>query len=259
MKLSLLLLAGAGATLFAARPTVQDHHPVGYDDTPFLPGGEWRVHDSARPVPPVVEPGAGPFTPPPADATVLFDGSSTAAWHQGGEAIQWKVEGGAMQVSGGGDIRTRADFGDVQLHIEWASPSEPVSESQGRGNSGVFFMDRYEVQVLDSFENRTYADGQAAAMYGQYPPLVNVCRAPGEWQAYDIVFEAPRFDGDKLLHPARLTMFHNGVLVHNAREFLGATAHRSVATYSPHAPKGPIKLQDHGNPVRFRNVWVREL
>lgn len=258
MKLTLLVLAGL--TLVAGRSALQDGEPVGYDDTPFLPGGQWRVHDIARPVPTVVEPGAGPFTPPPADATVLFDGESLDAWHQGGEEPRWKVTDGSMEVvRGTGDLRTRAEFGDVQLHLEWASPVEVVDESQGRGNSGVFFFDRYEIQILDSYRNRTYADGQAAALYGQYPPDVNVCRPPGEWQAFDIVFEAPRFEGGAVVSPARVTVIHNGVVVHHAREFIGATAHRSVAAYAEHGPRGPIKLQDHGNPVRFRNIWVREL
>jgi len=147
----------------------------------------------------------------------------------------------------------------VQLHLEWAEPAPAQGESQGRGNSGVFFMGRYEVQILDCFENLTYPDGQTASLYGQYPPLVNACRKPGEWQSFDIVFEAPRFDGDKLVSPARATVFHNGVCVQHAQEILGATQHRAVATYAAHPAKLPIKLQDHGNPVRFRNIWVRPM
>ncbi|MEO0649418.1 MAG: DUF1080 domain-containing protein [Planctomycetota bacterium] len=258
---ALLPLAGCLATaLFAG--LAMDDAPVGYTDTPLLPGQAWKVHDRDRPVPPVVEPGAGANlgATPPADATVLFDGRDTDAWHAGGEAIGWQVEGGAMVVVGGsGSIESRASFGDLQLHLEWASPREVEGESQQRGNSGVFLMGRYEIQILDSFENRTYADGQAAALYGQYPPDANVCRAPGEWQSYDIVFRAPRFEGDTLVAPARVTVHHNGVLVHDAREFVGATRHREVATYAPHPPTGPIALQDHGNPVRFRNIWVRSL
>jgi len=261
MKISPLLLAGAAAVLSLGNGPVRDVHPVGYDDTPFLPGGLWRVHDSKRPAPVVVEPGAGSFAPPPADAIVLFDGTSTDAWQTGGEAIGWKVvDGEILEVVGGsGQINTRAEFGDCQLHLEWASPAVVQSESQGRGNSGVFMMGRYEIQILDSYKNRTYADGQAAALYGQHPPDVNVCRAPGEWQSYDIIFEAPRFVDGRLDTPARVTVIHNGVLVHHAREFIGATRHAAVATYSEHAAVGAIGIQDHGNPVRFRNIWLRDL
>jgi hypothetical protein len=244
--LSLLSLLGLSAAAALAQG-------VGYTDTPLLPGQTWRVHDSARPNPPVVTAGIG--TAPPSDAIVLFGGTHTDAWTGG----PWDVKDGAMVVNGKGSIETKERFGDVQLHLEWASPAEVQGESQGRGNSGVFLMGRYEVQVLDSYENKTYADGQAAAMYGQYPPAVDACRAPGEWQSYDVVFEAPRFEGEELASPARVTLFHNGVLMHHAREFLGATQHRAVATYAPHAAEGPIGLQDHGNPVRYRNVWVRRL
>lgn len=238
---------------------VQDQ-PVGYDDTPFLPGGEWRVHDSARPVPPRVttgppcEPG-----PAPSDAIVLFGGDGLAAWKTGEGDAGWKLVEGAMVVNGTGTIETREHFGDCQLHLEWAAPARVSGASQGRGNSGVYMMGRYEIQILDSHENRTYADGQAAALYGQRPPLVNASRAPGSWQSYDIVFRAPRFEEGSLVSPARVTVLHNGVLVQDAQEFIGATAHRKVAGYTAHAPEGPIRLQDHGNPVRYRNVWVRRL
>jgi hypothetical protein len=229
------------------------YQEVGYTDTPFLPGGKWRVHDASRPAPPVVTPGADGA--PPSDAIVLFDGTSLDAWSGG----PWDVRDGAMVVNGAGGIETKRTFGDVQLHLEWAAPADVAGESQGRGNSGVFLMGRYEVQILDSFENRTYSDGQAAALYGQHPPLVNACRPPGEWQSYDIVFRAPRFEGEKLVSPARATVLHNGVLVQDAVEFIGATTHRAIAQYSPHAPEGPIGLQDHGNPVRFRNIWARAI
>jgi len=231
--------------------------PVGYSDTPLLPGQKWRVHDIERPVPPVVTPGAASGAP--SDAVILFDGSSLAAWTGGSGEAKWLVKDGYAEVNGTGGIETREQFGDCQLHIEWAAPAKVESSSQGRGNSGVFFLGRYEIQVLDSFQNRTYADGQAASMYGQFPPLVNASRGPGEWQSYDIVFRAPRFDGDKLLAPARVTVFHNGVLVQDAREFMGPSRHREVATYSPHPETGPISLQDHGNPVRYRNIWIRKL
>ncbi len=238
---------------------------VGYTDTPKLPGQEWKVHDKDRPNPPVIDPGpaASEPAPPPSDAIVLFDGTNTDAWqHAGGRDAEWIVkDDGSMQVkAGSGDLLTRQSFGDCQLHIEWATPTTVIGESQGRGNSGVFFFGMYEIQILDSYDNTTYADGQAAALYGQYPPEVNACRAPGEWQTYDIIFEAPRFDSKgNLEKPAFVTVIHNGVVVHNRREFLGRTAHRALPSYAPHKAKGPIKLQDHGNPMRFRNIWVRPL
>ncbi len=257
MKTALVLFLLA-ALCYAA---LQDHAAPGYDDTPFLPGSRWRVHDSARPRPAVVAPGERPGDPP-ADAVVLFDGTSLDAWRSAGtdgDPARWRLVDGAMEVNGTGSIETRESFGDVQLHVEWRTPTPPEGESQGRGNSGVFLMGRYEVQVLDSFENETYADGQAAALYGQRPPDVNASRPPGEWQSYDIVFLAPRFEGERLVEPARITVFHNGVLVHHDRAFLGPTRHRALPEYTPHPPEGPIQLQDHGNPVRFRNVWVRRL
>ncbi len=233
--------------------------PLGYDDTPRPPGSEWRVHDIDRPPPRVVAPGAG--AAPPSDAFVLFDGTDLSQWEAvaGGEP-GWRVEGGYAEVApGSGDIRTRQHFGDCQLHVEWAAPAEVTGSSQGRGNSGVFLMGRYEVQVLDGYDNPTYADGITAAIYGQHPPLVNACRPPGEWQSYDVVFTAPRFEGDALARPARITVFHNGVVVHDAAEVIGETVHRDVARYAPHPPEGPLQLQDHGDPVRFRNIWIRHL
>jgi hypothetical protein len=161
-------------------------------------------------------------------------------------------------VKGAGSIQTKDGFGDCQLHVEWASPAVVAGDSQGRGNSGVFLMNTYEVQVLDCYNNKTYADGMTASIYGQYPPLVNACRKPGEWQTYDIVFHAPRFDAaGKLLRPARMTVFHNGLLVHDNDELTGPTAHKARPPYAVHPDKMPISLQDHGNPVRFRNIWIR--
>lgn len=253
-----LVLVWLAALAYAA---FQEHASPGYDDTPFLPGSRWRVHDASRPHPPVVTPGERPGAPP-SDAIVLFDGSSLDAWRAAGtddEPARWRLVDGAMEVNGTGSIETREAFGDVQLHVEWRTPTPPEGESQGRGNSGVFLMGRYEVQVLDSYENVTYADGQAAALYGQRPPDVNASRPPGVWQSYDIVFLAPRFEGERLVEPARITVFHNGVLVHHDRPFLGPTRHRTLPESTPHPPKGPIQLQDHGNPVRYRNVWVRRL
>jgi hypothetical protein len=243
----------------------QQSQPIGYDDTPFLPGSPWRVHDSRRPQPPVVTPGteSTPERPgwPPSDANVLFDGTDLSGWvGRDGQPAAWKVEHGYMEVvPRSGDIQTREHFGDCQLHLEWAAPAQVAGQSQGRGNSGVFLMGRYEIQVLDCYENPTYADGTTAAIYGQFPPLVNACRRPGEWQTYDIVWLAPRFDGERLVSPAYVTVFHNGVLVHYHRELLGPTTHRRTLPYTPHPPTGPLRLQDHGNPVRFRNIWYRPL
>jgi len=224
---------------------------------------KWAIHDMARPLPPVVDPGvAGPAVAAPSDAIVLFNGKDLTQWEDGkGEAAKWKVEGGCMEVvAKTGSIRTKKGFGDCQLHLEWATPGAVAGEGQERGNSGVFLMDTYEVQVLDSYNNRTYADGQAAAIYGQYPPLVNACRKPGEWQTYDIVFRRPRFSADgKLDEPARLTVFHNGVLVQDCCGLTGPTAHKARPPYKTQADKMPLSLQDHGNPTRFRNIWLREL
>ncbi len=234
----------------------------GYTDTPFLPGGRWRVHDATRPRPPVVTPApASEPAAPPSDAIVLFDGKDLSQWQSGdGNPAAWKVENGYMEVvKKAGDISTRQAFGSCQLHVEWMAPAPPSGRDQGRGNSGIFLMGRYEIQVLDSYENLTYADGQAGAVYGQTPPAVNACRPPGEWQTYDIVFTAPVFEGDKLVRPACVTLFHNGVLVHDHTEVLGSTAHKRQPAYAPHPPKAPIRLQDHGSPVRFRNVWIRPL
>jgi len=251
------------ATLFLALLVLalQEKHPIGYDDTPMLPGGNWHVHDGKRPAPPVVTPGPPVSSPAPSDAIVLFDGKDASRWRGAdGKEAGWKVVDGCLEIAAGkGDIETKEEFGDCQLHLEWCEPTPPHSESQGRGNSGVFFMGRYELQVLDSFENPTYPDGQCAALYGQVPPLVNACRKPGEWQTYDVVFTAPRFEGEMLASPASMTVFHNGVLVHDHDPILGATVHRALATYSPHGPAAPLRLQDHGDPVRYRNVWIRRL
>lgn len=221
----------------------------------------WPVHSTDRPRPPVVTPGTPRRTPPPADAIVLFDGRSLAAWQRGDKPAGWKVEHGyAEVVRGAGSIQTRRTFGDIQLHLEWAAPAVIRGEGQGRGNSGVFLMGHYEVQILDSYGNDTYPDGQAGALYGQHPPLVNASLGPGEWQSYDIIFHRPRFNPDGTVRePARATVFHNGVLIHDHQAFTGLTTHGAAAVYRVHADRGPIELQDHGDPVRFRNIWVREL
>ncbi len=265
--------AGTAWNAESAAVSAPQESPIGYTDTPYIPGTKWRVHDINRPHPKVMTAGTAgaPDQPgrPPSDAIVLFDGKDLAKWQtqpgtqDSGKVIdaRWKVENGYMEVATGtGSIITRDNFGDIQVHVEWASPQQVSGNSQGRGNSGVIFMGRYEIQVLDSYNNITYADGQASAIYGQYPPLANPARAPGEWQTYDIVFEAPRFEGDKLTRPAYFTVFFNGVLVHNHTASMGATRHRELARYEPHPPEGPLLLQNHaGNAVRYRNIWVRRL
>jgi hypothetical protein len=205
--------------------------------------------------PRVVNPG-----PPPADAIVLFDGTDLSRWQgkSGGNA-KWRVEDGVATVNGTGDIVTKQPFGDCQLHIEWATPTEVKGDGQGRGNSGVIFQERYELQVLDSYQNKTYFNGQAGAVYSQHAPLVNASRKPGEWQSYDVIFRAPRFeDGGKLLSAGTMTVLHNGVLVQDRAEIKGPTA-KQPAKYEVHPLKQPLELQDHGNPIRFRNIWIREL
>jgi hypothetical protein len=233
---------------------------VGYDDTPQLPDQQWKVHDSRRPVPLVVTPGNAAGKPP-SDAVMLFDGKDLSKWHDGkGNASKWKVEEDYFEaVRGAGAIATKDEFGDIQLHLEWRVPDPPEGTAQGRGNSGVFLMGRYELQILDSYENRTYADGQAASMYGQWPPLVNASRKPGEWQVYDAIFISPRFKEGKLESPAYLTVLHNGVVVHHKQAYIGGSTHKQVGKYAPHPDKGPLKLQEHGDPVRFRNIWIRKL
>src|SRR5881394_3255771 len=238
------------------------HPPVGYIDTPMLPGGKWHVHDPNRPQPAVVLPGATAApAKAPSDAIVLFDGKDLSKWRSAdGKPATWNVQAGVIVCNPkSGDIFTKEEFGDIQLHLEFATPTPPKGESQERGNSGVFFFGKYELQVLDSYENRTYADGSCASIYGQYPPLVNASRPPGFWQTYDVVFIGPRFKDGKLESPAHITVFHNGVLVQNNSEIMGASGHKVLAKYEPHGPKGPIKLQDHGNTTRYRNIWVRSL
>ena len=231
------------------------------------PDPNWLDHDRTRPLPPEVTPATTSTQEKvgkaPSDATILFDGKDLSQWSSmDGSLTRWVVKDGAMEcVAGSGYVRTRQCFGDCQLHIEWATPSPAHGEGQGRGNSGVFFaLDRYEIQVLDSYENKTYADGAVGAVYGQYPPLANVCLPPGQWQTYDIVYTAPRFDeADELRSPARLTVFQNGVLIQNNVQLTGPTSWLERAPYRAHPEKQPISLQDHGHPVHFRNIWVREL
>ena len=231
---------------------------LGYDDTPLIPGSTYKVHDGTRAAPRVVTPATGNNVP--SDAVVLFDGSDLSGWTGKNDEAAWKIENGYMEVAPGtGNIRTRSEFGDCQLHLEWAAPEVVKGDSQGRGNSGVFMMGRYEIQVLDCYQNPTYADGTTGALYGEFPPLVNACRAPGEWQIYDIIWVAPRFDGETLVSPARATVILNGLVLHHDTELTGPTTHRAVEEYKAHPLTGPLELQDHGDLVRFRNIWYRPL
>jgi hypothetical protein len=253
MKTSAISMFGLFSTLFAFLSATPDPN--------------WLVHDRERPLPPVVTPGtfSSEDKPgvPPSDAVVLFDGKDHSQWvAMDGSPTKWVVKDGALVcVPGSGYIRTLQSFGDCQLHIEWAAPTPTEGAGQGRGNSGVFFgHGRYETQVLDSYENPTYADGSAGSIYGQYPPMVNATRPPGQWQTYDIIWTAPRFDAEgKLLSPARITTLHNGVLVQNNVELTGPVPWIGRPPYQSHPERLPIAMQDHGNPVRFRNIWVREL
>jgi len=224
---------------------------------------KWKAHDMNRPQPKIVTPPAQ-YLPilPPSDATILFDGTGLSLWEgTDGNPTKWISTKDYFEcVKGSGYIQTKQGFGDVQLHIEWATPVPAEGTSQGRGNSGVFLMGRYEVQVLDSYENITYPDGQAGAVYGQYPPQVNVARKPGEWQSYDIIFHRPHFNSLGLLtKPARMTVFQNGVLIQDNVTLWGGTDWLKYREYEQHPNKLPLSLQDHGNPVRYRNVWIREL
>lgn len=227
-----------------------------------LPTG-WKAHDWERPRPQIITPGESNLPlAPPSDAVVLFNGKNLDEWHaaDGGPA-KWVIKDSVMEsVPGSGYIFSAKSFGDVQLHVEWSAPIKVEGKSQGRGNSGVFLQGLFEVQVLDSFDNITYADGQAGSVYGQFPPLVNASRKPGEWQSYDIVFRKPVVQDDgKVAQPARLTVFHNGVLIQDNVRALGPTSWLQHGAYSKTADKLPLSFQDHGNPVRYRNVWLREL
>jgi len=256
----LSVAAAAVAVDKAARP--------GFEDTPYLPGQKWHVHDSRRPHPRVVTPGTESTQAQagraPSDAVVLFDGKDLSHWmnlHNGkASEPKWKLGNGWMEIVGGtGDLVSKEKFGNAQYHIEWASPAPPHGTDQMRGNSGIILMSRYEIQVLDNYGSPTYADGYASAIYGQFPPLVNASREPGEWQSYDIVFEAPVFEGDKVVKPAYATVFYNGVLVHHHQPVIGRMTYRQVGTYAPHAAEEPLMLQDHDCPVRYRSIWVRRL
>ena len=257
---TLTLSLAAGAAFAQDKSTIGGHQ-----DSPLIPGTKWHVHDGERPQPPIVTPGTFPTQEKagtaPSDAKVLFDGKDISGWKTAkGEDAKWKVENGYMEVNGTGDVITKDEFGpDVQLHVEWSSANPPSGVSQGRGNSGVFLFGRYEIQVLDNYGNMTYPDGQATAIYGYMPPQVNAAVPPGQWQTYDIIFEGPRFADGKLVKPAVVTVFHNGVVTQNHTALIGETPHGKVGTYHVHPEKGPIKLQDHHNPDRYRMIWIRDI
>jgi hypothetical protein len=239
------LCGGAALALLAARASAQEPQP-------FPP---------PKTEPPIITPGRT-SADPPSDAIVLFDGRDLSRWRSAtGGPAKWIVRDGYVEVAPGtGDMETADKFGDVQLHIEWATPAVVKGEGQERGNSGVFLMGHYEVQVLDSYDNKTYYHGQAGAVYKQYAPLVNASRKPGEWQTYDIIFHAPRFDEQgKVVDRARVTVLHNGVLIQNNVEIYGNTYHDRPALYTAHGPEEALRLQDHGNTVRYRNIWIRRL
>ncbi len=276
--LLVVLLACVYTVLVAQAPPqpgglpVQPNNGLGDTDGPPIPNQKWKVHDITRPHPRVVTPGKRDQDPP-SDAIVLFDGKDLSKWTvqagrgaaPSGNATFWKVENGYMEVvPGTGSLATKDKFGDVQLHLEWATPANVNSYGQYRANSGIMFLRRLEIQVLDSYDNPTYADGQAGAIYGQWPPLVNPVRKPGEWQAFDIVFEAPRYEGDKLVKQAYVTIFLNGVLIHNRQEFLVNMGPTGRGNATPLNPEDSIVLQTHpsavaGSALRFRNIWARHL
>lgn len=231
------------------------------DDAQTQPNNYWKIHDMGRPRPPIIS-GAKQPGQPPSDALILFNGKDLSVWQsEDGGPAKWQVKNGYVEiVPGTGSLVTSQAFGDCQFHVEWLVPSSIMGVGQGGGNSGIYFMRKYEVQVLQSYKNDTYPDGQAAAIYGQNPPLVNASRPPDQWQSYDIIFRRPRFDeSGKLLEPAIATVFHNGVLVQDHFEMLGPTAWQENPPYEAHADRLPLHLQDHGDPLRFRNIWLREL
>ncbi|WP_018971098.1 3-keto-disaccharide hydrolase [Rubritalea marina] len=249
MKLPLISLAflSSSAAILAAAPEQKNNNPK-------QPWSGYAVHEATRPHPKKVATNGAVTTAAPADAVVLFNGSDTAAWNQ-----NWVVKDGIM-IASPGNLSTNQSFGDCQLHIEWRVPAGREVSGQKGGNSGVFLMQRYEVQVQESHTNVTYADGQAGALYGQYPPLVNPSTPQGEWQSYDISFKAPVYEGEQCVSPARITVIHNGVVIHNNQAFHGTSTHRRLPEYPKNHPvKAPIMLQWHGDPIEFRNIWVREL
>jgi hypothetical protein len=268
---SRLLLAALALTCSAALAADEKPSPIGYSDTPIIPGTKWKVHDIDRPRPEAVKPGEK-LGAPPSDAIIIFDGTSSDALQskkkdEKGKPTNewgpcpWKIENGEMLIDGG-DCWTKQEFASCQVHLEWKSEPHTKGNSQKKGNAGIFFMDRYECQMLDCDNNPTYADGMTGCIYGQTPPLVNAVKKAGEWQAYDIVFTAPKLDGDKVIEPAYVTTFVNGVCVQVHTKIMGPTKHKNITDYSGSFPaKAPLRIQDHKNepPVRLRNIWVRPL
>ncbi len=261
-----MIRIGVCRVLAAVVTTLAMFHPSGMvmaEEPAAVLGRRWKQHSMTQPKPPVVAgQGSAGLAAPPADAVVLFDGKSLDKWvSDGGEPAAWAVRDGFFEIKPeAGSIQTRESFGDIQMHIEWASPSPASGSGQNRGNSGVFLMGRYEIQILDTFQADTYADGYAGAVYGQAPPLLNASLPPGAWQTFDIIFRGPRFSADeKLLDAAHVTVLHNGVAVQNNEPILGPTSWLNFLAYQPHEMEGPIRLQDHGQPVRFRSIWVRRL
>ena len=261
VSICLLAIIAGGAAKQPAKKAVK----MQYVETDT---GRWLIHDMNRPAPAVIEPGTESTQSKPgkapSDAIVLFDGKDLSQWTDTkGNTSKWVLGDGYMEsVKGSGYIQSKREFGSCQLHVEFATPSRVMGSSQGRGNSGVFLMGEYEVQVLDSYDNKTYPDGQCVALYGRAVPLVNACRKPGEWQSYDIIFHRPTFKGNKIDRKPTFIVFHNGVLVHDYVELQGGTGWdgpHAISDFKPHDDKGPISLQDHGNPVRYRNIWIREL
>jgi len=260
------VLAAATANLVLAQNATKNVEVTidgveGFQDTPLQPDGKWHVHDPARPQPPVVTPGTfSQMAPPPSDAIVLFDGKDLSHWtDRKGNPPPWTIEDGVM-VSAKSDIQSKEQFGDLQLHLEFREPNPPKGDGQSRGNSGVFLMGQYEIQVLDCYQNKTYADGATGGIYGQHPALANACLPPGEWQTYDIVFNVPHFDDDgKVVTPGYVTVIHNGVVLQNHQAIRGATNWKSPGKYTAHGPTGPLALQFHNNAVSFRNIWVRSV
>ena len=264
MKINSMVLSVSVASLIATAAQAGSTGQPFYGDPPDA-RHPWCVHDWNRPQPQRVEPKPLADAKPPVDAVVLFDGTAAALanWESdkgSGEPTKWIVSDGVLQcVPKSGYIRTKTKFGDCQLHVEWSAPTPPQGESQGRGNSGIFLEGAVECQVLDNYDNTTYADGSACSVYGVNPPAANALRAPGEWQQVDITFRKPVYEGDKLVHPGFITVYCNGVLVQDKTQLEGGTGHMGRSKPGPLPESGPLKLQDHGNPVRYRNIWYRPL
>lgn len=265
MRLMLLLLLAIISSASAAdlpplddgRVYAKDGSGVyGYKDTPKLPFCNYLVHDPDRPAPKRIDPGPAPAAAPiPSDAVVLFDGKDLSQWNS---PTAWKLDNHEI-IAGAGTLATKEKFGSMQLHVEWMAPADYSGPWYNRGNNGVLIMGLYEIQIFDSYNEKLYPDGQCAAVYAQTPPLVNATRKPGEWQTFDIFFTAPKYDGEKQLASPRITMLHNGALVHLNQEIYGETGHKVVPGHNRKWSEGPLMLAGHDCPVRFRNIWLRKL